>query len=87
MSRAWYTQQQYEVHTPVLRVAIDALDYKYNRDAQMQSPRLSADSLELSGDAGSDQETKNSSAPRASLSWLRIIRASSQSSFWARMLG
>ena len=39
-------QQQYEVHTDV-RVAIDALDYECNHDAQTQSSRLSAASLQL----------------------------------------
>ena len=91
MDRAWETQQQYEVHTGVVRVAIDVLNYEYNHDARRQSPRLSADRLQLSGDVGLDLETKKSSAPNARLSWLLITReyaaGSSQSSCWARMLG
>ena len=46
LSRAGLVQQQYEVHTKV-RVAIDALDYEYNHDAQTQSPRLTAPKLQL----------------------------------------
>ena len=38
-------QQQYEVHTDV-RATIDALDYD-NHDARMQSPRLSATTLQF----------------------------------------
>ena len=48
MSRAGLVQQQYEVHTKVrVRVAIDALDYKYNHGARLQSPRLTAARLQL----------------------------------------
>ena len=78
MSRAWGTQ--HEVHRAVIGVAIDALDYEYNHDARTQSPCLSADRLQLLGDAGSDQETKKISAPSARLSWLRIIREQAASS-------
>ena len=63
MDRAWETQQQYEVHTGVVRVAIDVLNYEYNHDARRQSPRLSADRLQLSGDAGLDQETTKTTHP------------------------
>ena len=48
LSRAGLVQQQYEVHTKVrVRVAIDALDYEYNHDARLQSPRLTAARLQL----------------------------------------
>ena len=50
-----------------VRIAIDALNYEYNHGVRTQSPRLSTDRLQLSGDAGSDVETK-SSAPIARLS-------------------
>ena len=73
LSRAWYTQQGYEVHTAV-RVAIDALHYEHNHDARTQSPRLSADIRQLSGDAGSIVETTKSSPPSAPRAWLRITR-------------
>ena len=70
---------------------MDELDYKYNHDARTQSPRLSAARLQqLSGDAGSDLETKKSNAPSARLSRPLIIReyaaSISQSSCWALML-
>ena len=48
MSRAGLVQQQYEVHTKVrVRAAIDAMDYEYNHDARLQSPRLTAARLQL----------------------------------------
>ena len=54
------------------------LENEYNHDARAQSPHLSADRLQLPSDAGSDLETKKSSAPSAGLSWLRIIREYTQ---------
>ena len=49
-----------------MRVAIDALDYEYNHDAQTQSPRLSAAILQLAvGRRGlglRDQEQRTQSA-------------------------
>ena len=48
LSRAGLVQQQYEVHTKArVRVAIDALECEYNRDARTQSPRLTAARLQL----------------------------------------
>ena len=51
-----------------------------NQDARTQSPRLSEDRLQLSGDAGSDLETNKSSAPSAGLSWRRLVREYTHSS-------
>ena len=64
----------------VVRVANDVLDYEYNHDARTQSSRISADRLHVSGNAGSNLETKKSSALDARLSWLPIIRTFTHSS-------
>ena len=50
------------------------MDYEDNHHTRTQSPRLSADPLQLSVDAGSDLETKKSSVPSARLSCLGIMR-------------
>ena len=72
-------------HTKVrvrARVAIDALDDEYNHDARTLSPRLTAARLQLAvGRRGlGPREHKEGSAPSARLSWLRIMRADTQSS-------
>ena len=87
LRRAWDTQQyQYEVHKAAVRVAIDALNYEYDHGVRTKSPRLSADRLQLSGDASSALETKIS-ASSARLWWLRIIREYAASSSHRTGLG
>ena len=81
--------QQYEVHTASSTSSDRCVELriKPHGGVRTQSPRLSADRLQLSGDAGSDLETKKSSAPRARLSWLRVIREYAASSSHRAGLG
>ena len=79
LSRAGLLRQQYEVHTKVrvrIRVAIDALDYEYNRDARTQSPRRTAARLQLAvGGRGFGPRVQGEQrTQRASFVAIRIIR-------------
>ena len=89
LSRAGLVQQQYEVHTKV-RVAIDALDYEYNHDAQTQSPCLTAARLQLAVDRRGlgPREQGEQRTQRASFvaTYHARVHTEQQLSCWARML-
>ena len=60
---------------------------EYNHDARTQSPRLTAARLQLAvgrRGLGPTVENKETSAPSARLSWLRITREYTQSSSSSR---